>query len=403
MTKNYWKKSLLSSSLGSLTHTFFNILIIYVFSNLYEKEVLGDYTLVISTVTIITVFSKMGLDNAILFFISKYKRRIISLFFIISFFSSNFCAIVYFGFFSNLGHKLPIYLMIITITFNEIFFSIFKFENKVIDYFKVKIFFGQFLLLIFISILYFLDKFSLEIIFIFYSLSCVVQSMIFFKIYSRDFKFFNFNHKNEVIRYSFPLLFSAAFGVIINHFDYLCIDYFLDSSQVGNYRIVFQISSLFLLLVAIFNISFAPRIAALYSEKKYSALNHIYFNSIKYLLFLSVLIFIFLFLFGKNLIDLFNADSNRLFLSLLLLSIGFLFYASFAGSGHILSLTGNPMLQFYRLLIAMAINVSLNIFLIPELGILGASIASMVSLITSSIIGLIFSYVHFKKLNLKTI
>jgi O-antigen/teichoic acid export membrane protein len=85
------------------------------------------------------------------------------------------------------------------------------------------------------------------------------------------------------------------------------------------------------------------------------------------------------------------------FTALVLLAIGQFVHSISGATGLFMNMTGNQKALRNIMLIAAVLNIGINIILIPSLGIYGAAIAAMVSLIAWNITTLIYIKMKFGK------
>ena len=100
-------------------------------------------------------------------------------------------------------------------------------------------------------------------------------------------------------------------------------------------------------------------------------------NYVKLFTFISVLFMIFITLFGKNILYLFQNDYVEYFNTLLILSLGVCGILILRGIfGNLLSSIGKAHINFFITFVAIGLNYLSNIFLIPKYGIEGAAITT---------------------------
>jgi len=203
---------------------------------------------------------------------------------------------------------------------------------------------------------------------------------------------FNVKALIEMLKYSIPLIFSSILVISILFMDRYFLNYYLSIQEVGIYGIGYRISSVLILIIVGFQLSFSPFIFKNYKKKKTPLIIGNFLT-----LFFSICFLFYLFL------SLFSKDIMRIFIG-----------KDFIEAGNIISYLGLSLMisQFYVFFpgimiakknylyliinfIGFLINFFLNIYLIPLNGIVGASIASLFTNIFILLFSIIFSQYYY--------
>ena len=203
-----------------------------------------------------------------------------------------------------------------------------------------------------------------------------------------------------LIRYflkeSLPL---AFFGVLINlsnRVDVLMLSQMKGDTEVGYYsaafRLIYPLSFIPVALV----MSLLPVISRLYYEKDKN-LNRIYQFGLKIMLCLSLPMTIIIFFTSGEIINMiytsrYNYSSEGL--KILIISQVFLFLN--VVMYHFIISIGKQAKGFYVVVEMVIVNIILNIFLIPEYGLVGASIATVITEFTALILWINFTKEYLK-------
>ncbi len=184
----------------------------------------------------------------------------------------------------------------------------------------------------------------------------------------------------SIFSYAWPLLFTGILYSIFYWTDSLVLGYFNNATEVGQYNAAITIVSLFGIVPDLFMQLFFPIISFKLSEGKKELIQALTQQIVKWIYFLSVPIFIVLFLFSKQWLTLlFSSDFVSAEKSLQILVIGAL-CASITGlSTSLISIKGRTRLVLTDFLIFTTINLILDISLVPKIGMLGAAIATFVT------------------------
>jgi O-antigen/teichoic acid export membrane protein len=217
--------------------------------------------------------------------------------------------------------------------------------------------------------------------------------------------------KNELFSYSLPVLFFGIISTLFYWIDSLCLAYFKSATEVGIYNAAVTIAMLLGMTGDLFNQLFFPLITREYSKKNYSLINDLSKTVAKWIFMINLPIFVLIVLFPGAIIHLlFGIEYLAAENSLRILLIG-AFLSSFAAvSTQLLYMAGKSKLILYDLLITSAVNITLNFILIPRQivfgiqnsnGLIGAAIATLVSILTLNIIFIIQARVYTKILPVK--
>ncbi|GAB4129666.1 MAG: flippase [Ignavibacteriales bacterium] len=196
-------------------------------------------------------------------------------------------------------------------------------------------------------------------------------------------------HKKVMI-FGINLLFTNLFFQL----DTILISFLKGNTAVGLYQAVFKLIILPLMIPDIMNFALLPVLTRLFVSDKEKALKLSYLMN-KTLFLLSLPITLILFLFASDIITLIYG--GKLFAdSIPVLKIfAFNIFVRFAFETFALMLTttDKQIIRMYTVVAATFVNLSLNIILIPQLGITGAA---MVSLITIILVYFIYTVYSFK-------
>lgn len=152
------------------------------------------------------------------------------------------------------------------------------------------------------------------------------------------------------------------------------------SAEVGTYHAATRLVTLAAFVMLPINQAFAPRIADLTRRGRRTALRRTYAVATSWIVRLSLPAFVLLFVFPDELLQVFGAGFTAAATVTLVLAAGKLVDAATGPCGMILTMSGRPLLNAADLLVGLALNVVLNVMLIPRHGILGSAVAWAVSL-----------------------
>ncbi|MBA7620194.1 lipid II flippase MurJ [subsurface metagenome] len=171
--------------------------------------------------------------------------------------------------------------------------------------------------------------------------------------------------------------------------DIVLIGYFLTATDVGYYAVAVGLSRFFWIIPqAIQRITY-PATSEYWAKNNHSALQTMIDKSMKYTTCVLLPIGLGVGFFAKDIITIiFGEGFSYVVLPLQILIVGTIFLGVFKSIGGVLSGLGRPDLSLNIHLVAAVTNVILNIVLVPYFGISGAALATSVSFMIITIIGI---------------
>jgi O-antigen/teichoic acid export membrane protein len=191
----------------------------------------------------------------------------------------------------------------------------------------------------------------------------------------------------KIFKYGFYIAITSMIGLVLTQTDTLMLTYFKGLESVGIYQAALPIATLVTYFIPVLFAVAYPMISELYKKKKKSTLNQGIVLIQKYFFIASALITIILFLFPELLINiLFGQKYLGAVTVLKVLSVAMLFSTITSINNMITSATGHTK-HFVKIMIYAAVmNIILNFILIPKYDIVGAAVATMISVIFSAIL-----------------
>lgn len=181
---------------------------------------------------------------------------------------------------------------------------------------------------------------------------------------------------SELLKYSSPLIPAAIAYVLLSLTDRICINYYLDKEQLGIYSVGFKFSFAISLVISGFAMALGPLIYQRYKDEKTAKELAVLFNW-----------FVVIGLFAVSTLTIFAEETVYIFtqlpyyaasdvLPMLYFSVWFAGLAMFSPGMNLQNKTKWIALV---VIISAGLNIVLNIFFIPTLGIKGAAFATMLS------------------------
>ena len=176
----------------------------------------------------------------------------------------------------------------------------------------------------------------------------------------------------------------AATGLI--WVDTLLLGAMRGQHAVGAYSVATRLVMLGVFVMAPINASFTPHVAHLIHTNHLEEASRAYGSAARWILMLSMPSFIVLVAFGEQLLGYFGSGFQNAAAVTAILALGQLVSAAAGPCGTVLNMSGRVMLNMLDNVGVLALNIVLNLVLIPHHGIVGAAVAWSVSLVTANIV-----------------
>ena len=181
----------------------------------------------------------------------------------------------------------------------------------------------------------------------------------------RDFK--------SLINFSWPLMFSKFFFLILNSTDVFMLGYFASLEEVAIYSIVSKIVFFQMIFRFAFQPIFSPMIADLYYKQKFDDLNNLYKSATKWILMSTFPLFLLIETYPTFFLRYFGTSFEVGAACLRILGVGYFISATFGMADALIVMTGRSIISMINNLFIFFFNVGLNYLLIPKYGINGAA------------------------------
>lgn len=183
----------------------------------------------------------------------------------------------------------------------------------------------------------------------------------------------------EILTFSYPILFSQVLTFANLWMDSTFLGYFRTSQQVGIYSAAQRTAFLSSLIMLSFNAIFAPVISGLCAEERFDELGYHFRSITKWMFTINLPICLAMLLFAEPLMGIFGSQFASGATSLRILSLGWLIMSATGPTNRTIAMSGRSKLNLANILVAFALHVALNLFLIPRHGIVGAAWATTIS------------------------
>jgi len=174
--------------------------------------------------------------------------------------------------------------------------------------------------------------------------------------------------------------------IFLGNINNLMLGYFSNSSFVGIFTILMSITTMITFFLHSFGTTFMPKISRLHSGKNFDVLKELYFQINRWLLIFSFPLFLFIFFNSKQLLLLYGSTVLVGETGLKILIIGQFFNTITGVNGNLLFMSDNEKIVLISTAVSLATVIFLNWLLIPKYNIIGTSIAVAISIIIKNTI-----------------
>jgi O-antigen/teichoic acid export membrane protein len=184
--------------------------------------------------------------------------------------------------------------------------------------------------------------------------------------------------------FGFYVVLGNSISFLNTQIDSIMIGYYLDPAEVGIYAVAVLLAQVLTLIPGAVQHVTAPATATLYGKDDIEGVRKLIFSVMKKIFLVSVGIAAFIAFFGQYIITImFTGEYLLSYAPLLILLLGYVIFTPFSAVGSTLSSIGKVHIPFRIHAICGILNVTLNILLIPHLGIIGAAIATAATLMAN--------------------
>jgi len=190
-----------------------------------------------------------------------------------------------------------------------------------------------------------------------------------------------FLRTKEYLRFALPAMPALLSWWVVSSSDRYVIARYLGLDSVGIYSAAYSIGNIIILIVSVLGLVLTPTLSRLYDEEKMAELSIQISYSLKYFLMLAIPFVVGAAVLARPLLTLFStpnlASRGNVVLPLIALSI--LLYGTHVIVAQVLLLTKKTALLGLVWVAAAALNLGLNIAIVPHLGITGSAVSSLIA------------------------
>ncbi len=175
----------------------------------------------------------------------------------------------------------------------------------------------------------------------------------------------------------------AAMRLINGRTDILALGFFHTDSDVGIYRVASQLATSIIFGLQIVNPIQGPYLAHIYATGNMDEFQRVVTRTSRIVFAITIPVVCAVVLFGRPIIVLaFGEQYQQAYAPLVILAAGQLVNATMGSVGSVLNMTGHERDTAACVFAGAAVNIALNLLLTPQMGMIGAAIATSTSLVT---------------------
>jgi O-antigen/teichoic acid export membrane protein len=189
----------------------------------------------------------------------------------------------------------------------------------------------------------------------------------------------------EIFGFSMVSWFSALAATGLIWVGTLVLGAMEGQGEVGSFNVATRLVMLAVFVMAPINAAFTPHMAHLFHTGQTAEAARAYGSATRWILTLSMPAFIVLIVFPRQLLGYFGESYSTAAAVTVILALGQLVSAASGPCGTVLNMSGRVRLTMIDNVAALALNLALNVVLIPTYGIVGAAVAWSASLVVANL------------------
>jgi O-antigen/teichoic acid export membrane protein len=202
-----------------------------------------------------------------------------------------------------------------------------------------------------------------------------------------------FSKIKEYLSFGFPTIPGNVAAWVVASSDRYIIGYFLGATSVGIYSAAYGLGSLMIMLVGVLGFVLPPTLSKLYDEGRINEVRTHLSYSLKYFLAVAIPFVCGAAILAKPILKLFSTAeiSSQGHFVVPLVAVSILFLGTYAVISSTLVLAKKTKMLGFIWIVAALINLGLNIAIVPRLGILGATLTTLIAYSTALAVGSYYS------------
>lgn len=181
-----------------------------------------------------------------------------------------------------------------------------------------------------------------------------------------------------LIQVSLPLIFLGLHEYLIGRTDAFVTGYFLDEANVGVFNIADKVAYIASFILVASGSIVAPEISRAHHNKALDHLAYVYHESTKLLVIVNTLVFFGLVIVSRWFMDFSTGGDYDGWIVLILLSLAYMLHSMFGPVAYMNAMTGSHAQEFRIGLIMILSNLALDVILLRYMGIKGVALGTVV-------------------------
>jgi O-antigen/teichoic acid export membrane protein len=200
----------------------------------------------------------------------------------------------------------------------------------------------------------------------------------------------------RMFKSSMPLFWVTIMNFVMMWTSTLVLGVWGTTAQVGIYTTAYRTSMLTGFILITVNTIVAPKFAEYYSLNQMKRLEDMASSSVRIMCFLALPLLIVFIVFPHWIMGLFGSQFRQGGLCLSILACGQFVNVATGSVGYILMMSGHENLMRNAITLSGSLNILLNLWLVPQYGIIGGAIATAISVTTLNVIAAYFVWAFVK-------
>ena len=360
----------------------------------------GKYFFALSFTTVFVVFVDLGLTNVFIREAAKVRQRLgeyLSTILSIKIGLGLLSYLAVFVLINVMGYEVEtrhmVYLSGITMLFDSLHLTLYGSLRALgeLKYEAISIVGSQFLTLI-LGTFFLFSGFPLIFLILAFTISSAANVLFVIGVLTMKHEIslrprYNRETSQHLARIAVPFALAAIFARVYSYIDSILLSKMIGNAAVGYYSIPYKITYAFQFIPLALVAALYPKFSEYFVHDK-KKLAYIFERGVKYLLLIAIPIAIGISILAKDIILLLYTEeyiASILPLQILIMSLIFS-YLSFP-IGAFLNACDKQKAQTTIVGVVMLVNIVLNVFLIPQYGIVGAAIAALVGNVLLAVFG----------------
>lgn len=197
---------------------------------------------------------------------------------------------------------------------------------------------------------------------------------------------------SEWIASALPLLLVNGMSVINTQGPILLLGAMKGAQTAGLYAIATRVADLIAFGLISVNLALAPVVARLWAQRDISRLQQMVTKSVRAALIFTLPVAAALIIFGGTVLSLFGGEFRQARSALAILIVGQLVNVAMGSVGLLLVMAGHEREVAFATGVCVVLNITLNLIMIPSLGVMGTALAVAASMIVWNVLVAVWVY-----------